>query len=491
MDNAMEAMHSQSPEQGSADYDVAIVGGGLAGLATACALADAGQHVCLLERRPYVGGRASSYEHPGTGQVVDNCQHILLGCCTNLINFYQRLGVAGRIRWFDRITFLEPGGRRSVLSSGTLPAPLHSARSFLFAPMLSSADKLAIGRGMISFFRGLPADTDENFAHWLERHKQTRGAVDRFWRPVMVSALNEDLDRISIRYAGKVVRESFLGSAVAGHMGVPTIPLSELYGHAVEYIRARGGEVRLRTGVEALAFDANTQRWSVRTQGGLAGQGSGVQADAVVLALPFEAVQKLLPTMPPLPAGVENTLQRDLGHFEHSPITGIHLWFDRKITDLEHAALLDRTIQWMYHKSLLQPLTRAGSSGDYIELVVSASKTLVPMSRQQIMDLALRELAEFFPIVQEAKLLKAAVVKEVRATFSVTPGLDAYRPGPVTAWPQIFLAGDWTATGWPATMEGAVRSGHLAAEAVIRSQGHEQKFLQPDLPMQGLMRLFG
>ncbi|MGC9291225.1 MAG: hydroxysqualene dehydroxylase HpnE [Acidobacteriaceae bacterium] len=491
MDNAMEAMHSQSPEQGSAVYDVAIVGGGLAGLATACALADAGQHVCLLERRPYVGGRASSYEHPGTGEVVDNCQHILLGCCTNLINFYQRLGVADRIRWFDRITFLEPGGRHSVLSTGMLPAPLHSARSFLFAPMLSSADKLAIGRGMMSFLRGLPADTAENFAHWLERHKQTRGAVDRFWRPVMVSALNEDLDRISIRYAGKVVRESFMGSAVAGHMGVPTIPLSELYGHAVEYIRARGGEVRLRTGVEALALDANTQRWSVRTQDGLAGQGSGVQAEAVVLALPFEAVQKLLPTMPPLPAGVENTLQCGLGHFEHSPITGIHLWFDRKITDLEHAALLDRTVQWMYHKSLLQPQTRSASSGDYIELVVSASKTLVPMQRQEIIDLALRELAEFFPIVREAKLFKATVVKEVRATFSVTPGLDAYRPGPVTAWPGTFLAGDWTATGWPATMEGAVRSGHLAAEAVMRSLGHEQKFLQPDLPMQGLMRLFG
>jgi zeta-carotene desaturase len=491
MDNAMEATHSQSPGQGSAAYDVAIVGGGLAGLSTACALADAGQHVCLLERRPYVGGRASSYEHPGTGEVVDNCQHILLGCCTNLIDFYQRLGIADRIRWFEHITFLEPGGRRSVLSSGMLPAPLHSTCSFLAARVFSFADKLAIGRGMATFLRGLPADTEENFAHWLERHKQTQGAVNRFWRPIMVSALNDDLDRISIRYAGKVVRESFLGSAVAGHMGVPTIPLSELYGHAVEYIRARGGEVRLRTGVEALAFDTKMQRWSIRTQEDNTGQGSGVQADAVVLALPFEAVQKLLPTMPPLPAGTENTLQRDLGHFEHSPITGMHLWFDRKITDLEHAVLLDRTIQWMYHKSLLQPQTRAGSSGDYLELVVSASKTLVPMQRQEIIDLALRELAEFFPIVREAKLLKSAVVKEVRATFSVTPGLDAYRPGPVTAWPGAFLAGDWTATGWPATMEGAVRSGHLAAEAVMRSQGREQKFLQPDLPMQGLMRLFG
>jgi zeta-carotene desaturase len=179
-----------------------------------------------------------------------------------------------------------------------------------------------------------------------------------------------------------------------------------------------------------------------------------------------------------------------MGHFQHSPITGIHLWFDREVTDLDHAVLLDTTIQWMYNKTRLQPQRRSEEAGSYLELVVSASKTLVPMSRQEIIDLALRELAEFFPVVRQAKLVKAAVVKEVRATFSVTPGLDAYRPGPVTPWPGIFLAGDWTATGWPSTMEGAVRSGNLAAEAVTQAAGKPQKFLQPDLAPQGLMRFF-
>ncbi len=465
-------------------HDVAVVGGGLAGLSTACALADSGYYVHLIERRPYVGGRASSYEHPGTGEVVDNCQHVLLGCCTNLIGFYNQLGVADQIRWFNHITFIEPGGRRSLLRPGGLPAPLHNAMAFLRSSALSLADKASISRGMMSFLRGVPADGGETFASWLARHGQTRRAIDRFWNPVLVSALNEDLDRVSTHYAAMVFRTSFMQSEQAGWMGVPTIPLSELYSHAVGFIEAHGGEVSLRTSVDGFQYDDHSRRWRIRCEGG------NIEADAVVLAVPFESMQKLLPLLPAQTEGASPSLEEQLGHFQHSPITGIHLWFDREITDLDHAVLLDTTIQWMYNKTRLQPGWRSEGAGSYLELVVSASKTLVPMSRQEIIDLALRELAEFFPAVRQAKLVKAAVVKEVRATFSVTPGLDAYRPGPVTSWPGIFLAGDWTATGWPSTMESAVRSGNLAAEVVTKAAGKPQKFLQPDLPPQGLMRLF-
>jgi squalene-associated FAD-dependent desaturase len=464
--------------------DVAVVGGGLAGLSAACALAEAGYHVHLIERRPYVGGRASSYEHPGTGEVVDNCQHVLLGCCTNLIGFYNQLGVADQIHWFNRITFIEPGGRQSILRPGILPAPLHNAIAFLESSALSLADKTAITRGMMSFLQGIPDDTGESFASWLARHGQTQRAIDRFWNPVLVSALNEDLDRVSVHYAAMVFRTSFMQSEQAGCMGVPSIPLSELYSHAVGFIETHGGQVSLRTSADSFHYDERIRRWRVGVEGG------AVDADAVVLAVPFESMQKLYPLLPSVSGDASNTLREQLGHFEHSPITGIHLWFDRTITDLDHAVLLDTTIQWMYNKTRLQPQRRAEDPGSYLELVVSASKTLVPMSRQQIIDLALSELAEFFPTVRDAKLVKAAVVKEVRATFSATPGLDAYRPGPVTAWPGIFLAGDWTATGWPSTMEGAVRSGYLAAEALTKSADNPQKFLQPDLPPQGLMRLF-
>ncbi len=182
-------------------------------------------------------------------------------------------------------------------------------------------------------------------------------------------------------------------------------------------------------------------------------------------------------------------MAKNLARFEHSPITGIHLWFDREITDLEHAMLLDATIQWMFHKSRLQPAKRRGEPGSYVELVVSASKSMVEMQRQEIIDLALRELAEFFPLAAQAKLVKAAVVKEVRATYSIRPQLDLIRPRGDESVASGFLAGDWIATGWPATMEGAVRSGYLAAEAVSRAAGKPAHFIKPDLAATGLMRL--
>jgi squalene-associated FAD-dependent desaturase len=458
---------------------VTVVGGGLAGIAAACALADSGYRVRLLERRPYLGGRASSYEHPGTGEIIDNCQHVLIGRCTSLLDLYRRLDVLDAIRWYDRFTFLTPDGGVSVIESGKLPAPLHSSASFLWAPAFTLTDKLAIAWGLSQFLAGLPADTEENFAHWLQRHHQTRRAVERFWKPVLVSALNEDLDRISVHYAAKVFRESFLLSPQSGRMGVPGIPLSELYGRAVGYLRQRGSEVSLRAGVEAILPSGNG--WVTRTAE------ESFSSDAVVLALSFEAMAALLPSLPQNAASQE--LASKLARFEHSPITGIHLWLDREVTELDHAVLLETTIQWMFNKSRLQPAHR-GSAGSYLELVVSASRSLVPMSRQEIIDTALCELTQFFPAVASANLLKAAVVKEVRATWSIRPQLDPIRPPAASPWAGVFLAGDWTATGWPATMEGAVRSGYQAAEALDASLGKSRAFVAREAPAAGLMRLF-
>ena len=171
---------------------VGIVGGGIAGLSAGCALAHAGFRVSLFERRPFVGGRASSYEHPGTGETVDNCQHVLLGCCTNLLDFYRRIGVADKIQWFDRLTFIEPGGRRSEIGPSGLPAPFHTSPSFLKASSLSWSDKIAISRAMLALMGPLPPDSARSFADWLREHRQTQGAIDRFWKVVLVSAINED-----------------------------------------------------------------------------------------------------------------------------------------------------------------------------------------------------------------------------------------------------------------------------------------------------------
>ena len=458
--------------------NVAVVGGGLAGLAAGCALASAGFRVTLFERRAYLGGRASSYQHPGTGEVIDNCQHVLLGCCTNLIEFYERTGVSDSIRWFDRMTFLEPGGRASEIAPSALPAPLHTAPAFLRASCLELADKAAIARAMMALAPTTPRDNGESFLDWLKSHGQTERAIERFWKPVLVSALNEEIDRVSVPYAAQVMRESFLKSAAAGRMGVPAVPLTELYNAAGDYIRARQGEVRFREAVESFRADLSHVKLSVG--------GREEVFDYVVFALPFDGLERILPD-----TSTSQPLRAALGRFETSPITGIHLWFDREITELEHAVLLDRTIQWMFHKSKLQKRDNNGH-GSYVELVVSASKSLVEKSRQEIVDLALAELREFLPGARDANLVKSTVIKEVHATYSPRPGIETQRPRPETVWPRVFLAGDWTATGWPATMEGAVRSGYLAAQSLARVAGQrDANFLVPDLAPTGFMRLFG
>lgn len=457
---------------------VAIAGGGLAGLAAACALADSGFRVTLFERRPYLGGRASSYEHPGTGEVVDNCQHVLFRVCTNLVEFYQRIGVADQIRWFDEMTFIEPGGRTSVMHASPLPAPLHTAPSFLRFPFLDLKDKLAISRAIAALTLTPQPDTGRSFLDWCRLHGQTQNAIERFWKPILVSALSEDLDLISISYAAQVVRES-MKSPAARHMGVPTIPLTDLYNRAGDYIRARAGEIRFRTSLET--FSPGPSHVRVRTND------SEGNYDHLVLALPFENLDRVLPQTPEAAP-----LREHLAHFAHAPITGIHLWFDRQITDLDHAVLLDRTIQWLFHKSrLLATRASVTDNGSYIELVVSASKSLIDKSRAEIVDLALAEVREFFPAARCANLVKSTVIKEVHATYSPRPGIDAYRPPQTTAWPRVFLAGDFTATGWPATMEGAVRSGYLAAESLVRNTGRKKQFVVPDLHATGLMRFFG
>lgn len=463
---------------------VAIVGGGLAGLAAACALSNVGFRVTLFEKRPFLGGRASSYEHPGTGEVVDNCQHVLFRVCTNLVEFYERIGVANQIRWFDRMNFIEPGGRISVMKSSLLPAPMHTAPSFLNFAFLSAADKLSITRALIPLTLTKQPDNGQSFQQWLDQRGQTPHAVSRFWHPILVSALSEELNRISVCAAAQVVRES-MKSPAARQMGVPTLPLTDLYNAAGDYVRARGGLLHFRSLVDKFSVDGSQVCLGARGK-----EGSDERFDYLILALPFDALDDLLPQTP------ESTpIREKLTHFENSPITGIHLWFDRQISDLDHAVLLDRTIQWMFHKSRLQPMRtqneNGASGGSYIELVVSSSKTLIDKTRSEIVDLALGEVREFFPAARQANLVKSTVIKELNATYSPRPGIDAHRPTPVTSWPNVFLAGDWTATGWPATMEGAVRSGYLAAEALTRAAGmNDQNFLSPDLPAGGLMRLF-
>ena len=453
-------------------------------MTAACALAEAGYRVQLVERRGYLGGRASSYLHPGVNEVIDNCQHVLFGCCTNLIGFYRRIGVADKIYWTRDMTMIEPNGRRSRLGPleigrWGLPAPLHGTPSLLGAKAFSLADKLALGRAFRAILRPRALhDSRETLGDWLRRHKQTDRAMNRFWRLVIASALNADIETIAVPYAAKVIRELFMNSADAGSMGMSTVPLSELYAGAEQFLRQRGASVIYNSNVEALNWDDSSKQWSIATRNGT------LTADYIVLALPFEATGKLIANMPPAEGG--SALLTKIQKHQHWPLCSVHLWFDRPITDLPHAVLLDREIHWLYNKSRLQPWRSL--KGSYVELVVSASRTFTTLSREDAIALALKELAEFFPIVNESKLEKAALVKEVRATFGVPPGIDEARPDSTSPWPQLFLAGDWINTGWPSTMESAARSGHLAAESLCNAVGAPHKFLVPDLRPKGLMR---
>ncbi|MBS1876272.1 MAG: FAD-dependent oxidoreductase [Acidobacteria bacterium] len=435
--------------------EVTVIGGGLAGLAAAAALGGAGYQVDVFETRWFLGGRATSYPVTAAAETIDNCQHILLRCCVNLLDFYQRLQVRDRIRFHREFFFIEPGGRTSTLKSGIFPAPAHFTESFAKLRFLTLADKLSLARGILALRRehGRRADLDHiTMADWLREKRQTPRAIERFWRQVLVSAINEELDRMAAAHGFQVFRLGFLASPHSSDMGVPAVPLGDLY-TSEAWSRLPGVTLRTRETIkEVIIEDAAVT--GVRTDLGVE------PATRLISAVPFERIPALLPQ-----------LDLPLEAFEHCPITGIHLWFDRPITQLPHATLLDRTIQWMFNKD----------RGRYLQLVVSASRSLTPMSRADVIALAVRELAEFFPTVAAAKLEKAHVVKEVRATFSAKPGLERLRPESRTAIRGLYLAGDWTRSGWPATMEGAVRSGYLAAEALAEADRRPQRFLLPDI----------
>ncbi len=438
---------------------VAVIGGGLAGLASAVALGSAGQAVTVFEARPHLGGRATSYPlntADDSNTTIDNCQHVLLRCCTNLIDFYRRLGVEDRIQFYREFYWIEPGGRVSTVRRGLLPAPLHFTESFTKLRFLTLSDKISLASGILAirYEYGKRTDLDRiSMLDWLREKKQTPRAIDRFWRQVLVSAINEDLDQMAAAHGLQVFYLGFLSKADSYEMGVPAVPLAELYSEQA-WLKYPGVVIEHRAAVQQLRFEGN------HVTGALLSDGTLRTADAYVLAVPFERVRTIAPK-----------LALDISTFTHVPITGIHLWFDRPVTDLPHATLLDRTIQWMFNKH----------EGRHIQLVVSASRSLTEMARADVIELALRELREFFPQMGDAKLERAHVVKEVRATFSAAPGLEAHRPVSRTAIPNLFLAGDWTQSGWPATMEGAVRSGYLAAEAVLKFFEMPAKFLLADV----------
>lgn len=441
-------------KSGSGRSDVLVVGGGLAGLSAAIRLAEAGMSVRVLETRKKLGGRATSFVDVRSGRTLDNCQHVVLGCCTNYRDLLGRLGAADKIAWYREQYWIEEGGRTSVIRPGLFPAPAHFTGSMLAARFLSTGEKMAIARACARMLReDRRGWRGRTFGEFLRACGQPERAVRRFWAPIVVSACNLDVDRVAASVAMHVFQEGFLPNAMAADIGVPTVPLVELYERAEELLARAGGTIECGASVRQMD-----------ERGATTADGRRFDAAHVICAVPVERVNRLIG---------DDLRERDprfapLDRFTHSPILGVHLTFDRPVLgDKPHAVLVDRPTQWLFRKEAVE--AKPGASA--IHAVISAADVggWVELDEAEIGKRVLADIHACIPESRRAELLEVRAVKEKLATFAPVPGIEELRP-PVVGLSRIVLAGDYTNTGWPATMEGATRSGYAAAAAVMGRQ---------------------
>ena len=444
---------------------VIILGGGLAGLAAATVLARRGCAVTLFESRNRLGGRASSFSDAASGLVLDICQHVSMGCCTNFAHFARTVGVAHLLRPQADLYFMTPDQRVSRFRADPLPAPLHLARSFLTGHYLRADEKIRVAWGLACLQR-TDSTADEPFLDWLRRHRQTPRTVARFWGIVLTSALNEAPERVGLRYARKVFVDGFLGHRRGFEVSLPSVPLARLYGEELTRSFDRHGvRLLLGTAAQRILVEANA------VSGVELRDGKTMTADWYVSAVPFDRLLDFLD----VPLIDSEPYFGNLRRLESSPITSVHLWYDRPITRLPHVVLIDCVGQWIFSRGEVAP------GEHYVQIVVSASRLFRGLARTAVLDRIVAELADLFPAARKATLLRSRVVTEHAATFSAVAGVDRWRPAQGSPLRNLLVAGDWTATGWPATMEGAVRSGYLAAEELLRRRGTPERLLQPDL----------
>jgi squalene-associated FAD-dependent desaturase len=444
---------------------VLIIGGGLAGLAAAVSLGPRGFRVTLLESRGRLGGRASSFSDSATGQLVDTCQHVSMGCCTNLSHFCKTLGIDHQMQRQPALFFMTPDRRISEFRADAWPAPLHLLRSFAGAHYLSLSEKLRVAWGLLKLKRH-PPDDDAPFSDWLAKSRQTPRTISRFWGLVLVSALNETPERIGTRYARKVFVDGFMKHPRGFEVEIPAVPLGQLYGdELVRWLEQHNVTIQFQRGVRKLQMNEQ-QVTSLDLR-----QADTLTADWYLSAVPFDRLLDLLP---------DHVIERhayfgNLRNLEASPITSVHCWFDRSATDLPHIVLMDSVGHWIFNRG------ETATGEWYLQVVVSAARQFRGLGHDEVERQVVAELRHLLLRLAEAKLLRARVVTEHAATFSAVPGVDRWRPIQASPIDNLLIAGDWTNTGWPATMEGAVRSGYLAAEALLQRAGRPEKLVQPDL----------
>ncbi|MFI7277158.1 hydroxysqualene dehydroxylase HpnE [Streptomyces sp. NPDC049879] len=445
----------------------AVVGGGLAGITTALALADRGHRVTLLETRPRLGGLAFSFRRDTpAGQItVDNGQHVFLRCCTAYRGFLQRIGataLAPLQRRLDVPVTDAATGRTGRIRRTALPVPLHLAGSLARYPHLSPAERAAAPRAVLALRRLDPADPaldDQDFASWLRRHGQSDRAVTALWDLIGVATLNARAADVSLGLAAMVFRTGLLTEPGAADIGVPDVPLGELHDTlARTALDSSGVTTHLATRVRRLR-PAPGGGWRVTVSSrSLAPAAQPVReltADSVVVAVPPDAARALLPhDALPDPSA--------LAAFGTAPILNAHVLYDRTVLPRPFLAALGSPVQWIFDRTRPAGVTE----GQYVVLSQSAAQEEIQLPADVLRKRYLPEIARLLPAARGARVRDFFVTRERAATFAPTPGVGRLRPGPVTRAPGLHLAGAWTATGWPATMEGAVRSGLAAARAV-------------------------
>jgi squalene-associated FAD-dependent desaturase len=436
----------------------AVIGGGLAGITAAIALAEQGAEVTLLEARPRLGGATCSFSRDGL--TVDTGQHVFLGCCSAYRGLLGKLGMTAHAPLQDRfdVTVLSPNGQ-AKLRRTALPGPLHMLPALLRYPFLSLAERASVSRPALAMRRVDPADPsvdEQRFGDWLAARGQTERARRALWDLFTVSALNIAGDDASLALAATVVKTGLLGRNDAADIGVPALPLGELHGDAGATLLAKlGAQVLMSTKVLAIEAEAGPGAgFRVRLAGPDHG-GADVTADAVVLAVPHDKAASLIPpgALPP------GEVQRWAG-LGASPIVNVHVIYDRPVTDLPFAAAVDSPVQWVFDRTRIAGLDRPGQ---YLAISLSAADDYVDVPAAMLREQFVPALAELFPAAREARVTEFFVTRERRATFRQAPGSGALRPKAGTLLPGLVLAGAWTDTGWPDTMESAVRSGLAAA----------------------------
>ena len=463
---------------------VVVVGGGLAGLSAAATLAESGFAVDVIESRRNCGGRAASFEDPQDGSLVDACQHVAMGCCTNFLDLCERAGLGPQLRRDRTLWFIGPDGTRSACTPARwLPAPLHLLPLLFGMSHFSVWEKFSLAYGMMRLAvrqNIATGDAEPTAARWL-REKQPERVIHLFWQPVIESALGESIELVGISAVRKVVVDGFLAHPQAADLLVPTEPLGTLFGtKLVSWLQGRGVAVHTGRTVTGIRY-ADSQE----VTGVYCGE-DVIPAEAIVLAVPWRAASRLVPdVLPPVDES-----------FVGSPITAVHLWFDRQICDLPHAVLVGRVSQWIFQGDEV-PVEKdekcTGNANEemthHCQVVISASRGLCDGNREQLLEKVVAELQETFPKAKTARLIRSRMVTDPTAVLSVRPGIDTVRPSARTSIQNLFLAGDWTQTGWPSTMEGAVRSGRRAASMLIRSMNGADPSVVEDLRKNVVIRL--